>query len=129
MEQPVKPLISLEIETKRLVDRAAEVVVANSTRLFRAPRAQNTGQNEPPPPQELRLQDVEAVLDAAKWRERVRDRRFFDYFIQNERYPTSTLLIRDNLVSNATFARLLVGQRDTLQEVDVRDNKVRILIV
>ncbi|KAI6214672.1 Leucine Rich Repeat family protein, protein [Aphelenchoides besseyi] len=121
-----KPTVDLLLETDRLVQLAANVIIRNSSNLLLMPRLEEShdcGNAVEYIEQELRQQDVEAIFEESKRFRHIFDPNFFLYFIEGERYPTSILPIGENLVADTTFVRILIGQAKTLREVDLCGNK------
>jgi hypothetical protein len=73
--------------------------------------------------------DVEAILREVKNTKNLLTDEFFENFIDGARFPTSSLFIGSNLISDETFAKLLIGQAQNLRDVNLYGNKVGMIIV
>lgn len=68
--------------------------------------------------------DVEAILNEVKNCKDLLTDDFFENFTDGTRFPTSSLSIGTNLISDETFAKLLIGQAQNLREINLYGNKV-----
>lgn len=107
----------------KLSQIAANTIITNSHRLLIEPRDLDSFSLLPELQQELRQEDVEAILRELDNFELVPDKEFFNYFTEGDRYPTSILKIGANPISDETFVNILVGQAKTLHEVNLHGNR------
>ncbi|CAD5220313.1 unnamed protein product [Bursaphelenchus xylophilus] len=121
MELPAGDRMVVEPEPDRefLKKLAAAVVIKESSKVLIPPKStadfsQCCGY--------LRQTDVEAILRQSQKYKRIPNPRFFEYFTDGIRYPTSILPIRRNPIGDQVFFELLRGQKDTLLELDLEGN-------
>ncbi|CAD5213987.1 unnamed protein product [Bursaphelenchus okinawaensis] len=119
MELPAgeRMVIEAKPDNEFLAKLAADVIIKNSAQILFNPKQQIDGNHG-----YLRQNDVETILRQTENYSRVPNPKFFEYLADGERYPTSILPIKGNAISDKVFFDILVGQKNTLLDVDLEGN-------
>ncbi|KAI6176551.1 hypothetical protein M3Y97_00810300 [Aphelenchoides bicaudatus] len=105
---------SVQPQAPRLRSLSANVIIKNAQQLI----AKNGDLSI-----ELRQEDVESILNEVKNQKFLYGDDFFVHFADGARLPTSFLPIYASLISDQTFASVLIGQATSLRELNLYKNK------